>query len=250
MRRKRRNRVLILAFFIFVALIIALESPLTRIRTISVTGNKSVTTNHLIVESSLKKGMSLWQINSSAVQRAIERKEPVVEGVNVQTDYLSGHVTLHVTQKNVVAIFVQNGKFYNLLNDGTVYNQINGNSGFQVPIITSTQHQSLTVGKPVPDAFLAKLCKQMGNVTKQDLAPISEINVDKLGTATLYLTNGFEVKLSIAQFAVTMPKVQTAVAYFTNQGYKPGMLDMSGQPPYMYASLQSSSSKTGKGKSK
>jgi cell division protein FtsQ len=246
MRRKRRNRVLVLAFFIFVGLVIALESPLTRIRTISVAGNRSVPSNRIVGESHLKKGMSLWQINQGAVQSAIRSREPVVDKVTVQTDYLHGQVTLHVSQKNVVAIFVQNGRFYNLLSDGTVYNEINGNSGFQEPIISAVQTEQVSVGKRIPNSSIAKLCEKIADVARKYFVSVSEISVDKLDTATLYLNNGFEVRLSIPDFSQTMPKVDTAVSYFVQQGYKPGMLDMSGQPPYIYSPLTASS---GKGKS-
>lgn len=243
MRRKHRNRILVLTFFVFVGIVIALESPLTRIRTINVVGSPSASASRIISESKLKPGMSLWQINQSAVQAAIRKQEPVVDAVHVHTDYLKGHVTLQVLQKNVVAVFVEQGKYYNVLNDGTVYNEINGNSGFQQPLLTSVSSIPVTVGRPVANASAVELCKQLVHVSANNLADVSEIQVDKLGTATLFLSNGFEVRLSIDDFAATMPQVKAAVDYFIQQGYKPGMLDMSGQPPYLYSPLQANSGK-------
>ena len=243
MRRKHRNRILVLTFFVFVGIVIALESPLTRIRTISVVGSKSVPASRIISESTLRSGMSLWQINQRAVQTAIRDKEPVVDAVTVHTDYLQGHVTLHVEQKNVVAIFVNHGKYYNLLSDGTVYNEINGNSGFQQPLLTSVSNPTITVGRPIANGSIVSLCKELASVKSNDLADVSEIRVDKLGTATLFLDNGFEVRVSINDFTETMPQVKSAVNYFVQQGYKPGMLDMSGQPPYLYSPLQAASGK-------
>lgn len=81
-----------------------LESPLTRVRELVVTGNASVTEQAILDASDLHKGMSLWQVNAAAIADKVTAAQPRVQSVTVHTDYLTGTVTLSIKEKQIVAV--------------------------------------------------------------------------------------------------------------------------------------------------
>lgn len=242
--RKRRNRAIAAAFFIFVALIITLESPITRIRHIQVNGNGSIPAGQVLKDAAISNGMSLWQVSQANINHRVKAHQPLVQSVAVTTDFLRGVVDLTIHQKQVVALLVVSGKFYPLLNDGDVYLAASEGHGFTWPIVTSTQIQSVEDGRPTKDPNVAVLCGQLGNISASILAQVSELHLDALGTVTVYLNSGFEIRAKVENLRNQMEVGMTAVNYFVAKGYAPGIIDVTGQPPYQYTPLQG---KGGKG---
>lgn len=237
--RKRRNRWIAAAFFIFVALIITLESPLTRIRRIQVSGNGSIPVREVISDSALAKGMSLWEVNSSRINRLVEARQPLVQSVSVKTDFLQGIVHLSVAQKHVVALMDVSGKFYPLLNDGVIYNATGQAQGFSWPIVSSSEVQSVVNGEKTNDPNVALLCEAVAKVPQTLLSSVSELHLDNLGTVTVFLNNSFEIRARVDGFANQFSIGMTAVTYFVSKNYAPGVIDITGQPPYQYTPLAS-----------
>lgn len=232
--KKRRNRRLVIAFFVFLGVVIFLESPLTRVRTTVVVGNKSIPEAKLVKESRIHSGMSLWQVNQLAVQSAITSKEPLVESVHVKTDYLHGVVTLSIKQKSVVAIFENGGHFYRLLSDGTVYDQVAPNAGAQWPIVTADNSASVAVGKRPDNPFVSGLCQELQKMSPSIENNISEFHIDSYGVLSMYLSDGFVAKCKVEDAPKILPSITEAIQYFAGKGYSPGTIDMTGQPPYRY----------------
>lgn len=232
-RRKTRARIVVVGFFLFVGVVVLLESPLTRVQTFAVNGNTSIAAQKIIAEAKLHKGMNLWQVNASAISHLVKQAEPLVESVQVHTDYLQRQVTLDVQEKHVVALYEAQGKFYRLLDDGTVFGEVSSASGFPWPIITAPKAQPVTEGR-IPSPSVSALCRQLSKTSAGFLATVSEIQVDPFSNVTLYLDNGFAGRCDIQDFSASAPTIQTAVAYFAGKGYAPGLVDVSGGPPYQY----------------
>jgi cell division protein FtsQ len=233
-RQKRtRVRMLILGFFLFLGGVMILESPLTRVRELVVTGNASVTEQAILDASDLHKGMSLWQVNAAAIADKVTAAQPRVQSVTVHTDYLTGTVTLSIKEKQIVAVLASSGRFYDLLSDGKVYTQAAANAGFTWPLVTSDHALNVQLGQ-VPDPAVAVICQQLSQIPQDQANLISEVHLDNFGVATVYLVNHFVAECKDDQFATCMKQMMSAVSYFKGKGYAPGFIDMTGGQPYRY----------------
>ncbi len=243
-RKDRKNKAwtrrIVFAFFIFIGLIVLLESPLTRIRHVFVRGN-ALPAATLIKDSGLKNGMSLWQVNAGSVAHRIIAREPLVQHVNVHTNYMSGTVTLSVSQKQEVAVFQQGNQYYSLLDDGTVYQKVQAGAPITVPIVSSSEASiNVKPGMVSNIPGIVSLCGQLGQTSSSNLADISQIVLNQYGDAAIYLDNGFVVQTQSDQVSSTLGSVNSVIAYFVKLGYGPGMIDMTGQPPYRYTPFRPS----------
>jgi cell division protein FtsQ len=236
--RKSKSRRLIIGFFVLIGCIVILESPLTRVRSIRVTGNRSIPSSQILNESSLLKGMSLWQVSGQAVEERIKAVEPLVESVVTSTDYLHGVVTVRIIEKRVVAVYVESGKSYLLLNDGVVYTETSSSGGFTWPIVTADVDKATKIGEGVANPYVGTLCRQLARISPSFISNLSELHVDKFGVVSLYLNNGFEVQCRASDFQTTVPDIDSVIHYFSGKGYAPGLIDMTGQPPYRYTPFQ------------
>ncbi|WP_026961668.1 cell division protein FtsQ/DivIB [Alicyclobacillus herbarius] len=242
-RRRVRNRILIACFFAFVGVVVFLESPLTRVRYVEIEGNTDVPANRVKSEASVQPGMSLWQVNPSAVAESLKRQEPTIESVQVKTDYTHGTVTLTLRQKHIVAIFQSAHQFYTLLADGTVFKRVSASDGFPHPILSTTKHTQVNLGQRIGNSFVVQACQQIAKLSDRQVASVSQIQIDAYGTASVFLNDGFEADVPTSELAQRMPDVVTAAAYFRKRGYPPGVIDMAGPPPYRYIPFANSAQK-------
>ena len=242
--RRNRTRLLVFAFFLAVLLVAALESPLTRVRKLTVAGNTSIPFAQVVAASNLHPGMSLWQVNAGRVEQNVLAAEPLAESVTVKDDYLSGTVTLSVREKHVVALFDASGSFYHLLNDGSVYSVANTKAGFPWPIVTVEGSAPVQTGK-IPSVAVAEVCRQLASLNATDAKFVSEVHVDRFGIATVYFTNHFAGQCKVQQLASSLSSIQSAIQYFSGKGYGPGLIDMTDGPPYRYTPYPVRSSRKG-----
>jgi len=233
-RRRSRNRKLALGFFLFVGVVVVLESPFARVRHLVGTVNRTVPAASILADLPVRVGSSLWQVNARSVEQAILDKQPMVQSVAVSLHPLQGLVDLKVQERHVVAVFDQHGIFYTLLNDGLVYQKIPASNGFPWPIVTASIPAGVAVGKQIPDTFVANLCQQLGQASSALTENVSEINLNAYGDASLYLNNGFVAQCREQAFASQLPNIYQAIQYFSSRGYQPGVIDMTGAPPYRY----------------
>ncbi len=239
-KRKTRTRILVIGFFLFIGIVMVLESPLTRVRQVVVKGNTSVPQSDIVQASQVEKGMSLWQVNGGHVQDMVRAAEPRVDSVDVQVDYLSGTVTLQIKEKPVVAVLETGGQFYQLLSDGKVYGTAASRVGFSWPLLTADGIDRPVTGN-VPAPAIASVCTQLAKIPREELNEISEIHLNKYGVATIYLINHFAADCKADAIVASMGEIDSAVAYFQSKGYAPGLIDMTGGPPYRYTPFPSPS---------
>ncbi|MCL6637761.1 MAG: FtsQ-type POTRA domain-containing protein [Alicyclobacillus sp.] len=234
--RGRRTRVWVTAFFLLIGLVVVLESPITRVRALAVAGNVSLPAQQILAASGLHTGLSLWQVNPGAVQQAVMQQLPLVQAVEVHTDLRSGTVTLTVHERRIVAVLAPGtagGTWYNLLDNGVVYNMAVPSSGFVHPVVSTDGTPSVHPGD-VPSPEVASVCQALAQFAGDGAPWISEIHVDRYGTATVYMTNGFAAQCNADQLQARLLQLRQAVQYFLSQGYAPGLVDMTGQPPFRY----------------
>ncbi len=232
-RRKSRNRKVLLGFFLFLGVVVVLESPLTRVRSIEVSGNRTILESKLIQDADVHTGQSLWQINQGSIAQKIMDKDPMVESVSVHTDAMRGIVSLEITEKHIIAIYEVAGKFYNLLNDGTAYQEIAANNGFSFPLVTAVGGSTPKIGQVV-SSDVGEVCNQLEQLNHANLSTISEIHIVNSENVDVYLDNGFVATCLEKQLDAALPSISDAVHYFSSKGYAPGMIDLTGPPPYRY----------------
>lgn len=236
-RRKSRNRKILIGFFVFIGVVVILESPLARVRHIQVSGNRTIPETRIISESGVHLGDSLWQVNASHVSRSVTGSEPMVQSVRVTTNWLQGTIHVDVLERQIVALYETSGKFYNLLNDGVVYQSSGVMNGLPFPVITG-ETASVKNGQPInPD--VTSICGQLQKISAQIENSVSEFHVNGDGTVSMYLDNGFVVLADAKGLVGAMNAMNTAVNYFIQKGYKPGTIDLSGLPPYQYTPFSS-----------
>lgn len=233
-RRRSRNRKLVAGFFLFIGVVVAMESPLMRVRHLLVSGNHTVASSAILSGLPLQVGSSIWQVNKRAIEQELMDKHPMIQSVSVTTQLLKGTVDIHVQERHVVAVYEMQGAFFELLNDGVVYRTLKPGNGFPWPIVTSANKAAPQVGKSVPDASVVTLCKQLGQAQANLIQNVSEVHLDSFGGATIYLNNGFVAQCKAQVFATMLPNIYQAIQYFSSRGYRPGVIDMTGAPPYRY----------------
>ncbi|MCL6593221.1 MAG: FtsQ-type POTRA domain-containing protein [Alicyclobacillus sp.] len=196
----------------------------------------SLPAQQIIAASGLHPGLSLWQVNPGAVQQAVIQQLPLVQAVEVHTDLRSGTVTLTVHERRIVAVLAPgtaDGTWYNLLDNGAVYDKAAPSSGFVHPVVSTDGTPTVQPGG-VPSPEVASVCQALAQFAGDGAPWISEIHVDRYGTATVYMTNGFAAQCNADQLQTRLPQLRQAVQYFLSQGYAPGLVDMTGQPPFRY----------------
>ncbi|MCL6627279.1 cell division protein FtsQ/DivIB [Alicyclobacillus shizuokensis] len=242
-RRRVRNRILVACFFALVGVVVFLESPLMRVRRVEIMGNTDVPASRIRADAAVQPGMSLWQVNASAIAASLKRRESTVDSVQVTTDYMHGQVTLVLRQKRVVGIYQAGHRFYSLLADGTVFRRIADSDGFPHPILSTTKHARVELGQRIGNSFVVQACEQIAKLKDEQLATVSQIVIDQYGTASIYLDDGFQADVPTGELAKRMPDVVTAASYFRKHGYAPGIMDMAGLPPYRYIPYANSAKK-------
>ncbi|MCL6453068.1 MAG: FtsQ-type POTRA domain-containing protein [Alicyclobacillus sp.] len=242
---KRKSHVwtqrIVFAFFVFIGLVVLLESPLMRVRQIVVTGNRGISSETLIGDAGLRTGMSIWQVNAGAISARVMDKQPLVQAVAVHTDVWTGRVQMDVRQKAVIGILQAGGLNYQVLDDGTVYAQISQvPASTAVPLLVVDGVEHAAPGVALHVGGWSALCRQLEKVQPNELANVSQIELKSYGEATVYLDNGFAVAGKASDFATWMSDVPDVMNYFVQHGYGPGLIDLTGPAPYRYTPYRQS----------
>ncbi|MBF8377573.1 FtsQ-type POTRA domain-containing protein [Alicyclobacillus mali] len=236
-RRKARNRRIVVSFFAFIGLVAVLESPLARVRHIRVSGNTTVPMAQIVAASGVAYGESLWAVNRRRAAMAVVAKVPMVDRAAIDVSWPSGTVSIQVHERDVVAVYAARNGFYELMSNGYVYQKIASAAGLSYPILTG-QEPVLSVHQ-MASAAVSSVCHQLAQVPASELNHVSEIQVNGDGTVTLYLDNDFEVLADVADLRGAMAAIGPAVDYFVAKGYRPGLIDLTGPPPYRYTPFSS-----------
>ncbi|AEJ43150.1 cell division protein FtsQ/DivIB [Alicyclobacillus acidocaldarius] len=239
-RRKARNRRIVVSFFAFIGLVAVLESPLARVRHIEVSGNTTIPMAQIVAASGVGYGESLWEVNRKRAASEIVAKLPMVDRAAISVSWPSGTVSIRVHERDVVAVYADPSGFYELMSNGFVYQKIPSTAGLPYPIVTG-QDSDLTVHQ-MASAAVSAVCHQLASVPASELTGVSEIHVNGDGTVTLYLDNDFEVLADVANLRGSLAAIQPTIRYFEGKGYRPGVIDLTGSPPYRYTPFSSAPS--------
>ncbi|MFS0654204.1 cell division protein FtsQ/DivIB [Bacillus sp. 179-C3.3 HS] len=121
-RKQKANRRLIsfiLLFFIMVLIIIYLQTPLSKISSLTITGNEHVSTKQLVQLSQIKEGETeFWNLNKDVTANYLKQNK-LIKDVTIKKQ-LPNKVHIDVKEYANIAYLQKGSFYYELLENGTV----------------------------------------------------------------------------------------------------------------------------------
>ncbi len=206
-RRKKANRrtiYYVVIFFLLILIIVYLQSPLSNVKHIKVTGNITVETEEIIKTSELTTENNIWGLNMEKLEKNITSLPKIKTAVI--TRKLPNTVTIEVEEFEKVGYIHDNGIFYPVLENGqALKNEIFVQPKSDAPILIGFSDST----------YLSEMTVELQKLHKELSALISEIHwiPDTLNPykLRLYMVNGREVITSIRNFSEKM-KVYPSIA--------------------------------------
>lgn len=123
-RRKRRKRQLVIVFVIILLIFGYIVSPLSKVMSISVTGNTQLSNELLIKESGISKNTYHFLVNNTKVKDKLKNTGLVSKAY--VTHNIFGHVSIEVQEAGLVAYFELDNKTYVATEEGKLIEVVKG----------------------------------------------------------------------------------------------------------------------------
>lgn len=197
-RKKKANQRLVFylsIFFLLISIIIYLQSPLSNIKTIHITGNSLMSEKEIIQKSKLTYKTNIWTVNKDEIEQKLHHI-PVIKSAKVNRK-LPWTVEIHLAEFERVGYIKKGGEFHPVLGDGTTLPSLKDTLG-DAPIILDFKE----------DEYLNRMTAELQKLPLNILNLISEIHwapIDEnKNKIILYMSDGFVVDGSIRNFAEKM----------------------------------------------
>ncbi|MBP1950606.1 cell division protein FtsQ/DivIB [Virgibacillus litoralis] len=199
-RKKKANRRLIFylsIFFFLISIIVYLQSPLSHVKTIEVSGNSFADDQEVIQQSNISKDTNIWMINEAKVVQAIS-ENPVVKSVEVNRQ-LPWTIEIQLKEYDQVGYIKREGSFYPILGNGRVLTEMKQKlANGDAPLILGFSEE----------AYLDSMTAELKKLPESILNLISEIHWkpsdDNQNKILLYMNDGYVVDGTIRNFADKM----------------------------------------------
>lgn len=218
-RRRRANRkftFIVAVFLIALLFILYFQSSLSKIDQLTVVGSNIHEPADYIEKSGLQKGQGLWGFTKKNISERLLSAEGVRE-VEVSRKWLRD-VELTVVEWRPIAYIEDNGRFGLLLENGEVFTPEQIMPEEDAPILNGFSDGT------VQSKLTAELKKMENNIYQL----ISEIIYTGTETEpnhiTVYMDDGYEVKVLIPMFAEKMAYYPDIIAQLN--GEEKGVIDM------------------------
>ncbi|MFB6466548.1 cell division protein FtsQ/DivIB [Cytobacillus sp. Hz8] len=219
-RRKKANKRLIFLLFLFfflIVLIVYFQSPLSHVRTISISGNQIYSKQQIEKISGINHHTNIWKINDEKIKKSI-RKLPEIKMVKVSVQLPNTLIITLKEEKRVAYMDIDNA-LYPVLENGKILKQ-NSAAKLQmnVPILKGFSEGDI----------LNTLIKGLGEMPGEVKNAISEIHYTpkKMDDdhISLYMNDGFEVSASLRNFSSKMAHYPAIVSQLDPN--KKGVIDL------------------------
>lgn len=198
-RKKKANRRLVFylsIFFLLISIIVYLQSPLSHVKTVTVTGNSFVSDKEVQQMSNVTKKTNIWTVKEKKVKQELD-KNPAIQSVEV-TKKFPRTIKIHVTEYKRVGYVKQDDAYYPILGNGEV--------------LSTFKQKSISGDAPLlldfSDESLHKMTDELDSLPKGILNMISEIHWkptdDNTYKIMLYMNDGYLVDGTIREFADKM----------------------------------------------
>lgn len=199
-RRKKANRRLIfllLIFFSLIACVAYIQSPLSKVKSIQVSGQGFYTEEQIITQSGLNQKQNIWNIDKKLIDERV-RELPEVKKVKVTVQF-PNTVQLIIEEYKRMAYFAKETSFYPVLENGRILtNQKLGQLPVNAPIL-----KEFSEGKALEEMIIS-----LKELPLEVVNSISEIHHTPKETdqyhITLYMNDGFEVSATLRTFSDKM----------------------------------------------
>lgn len=196
-RKKKANRRMIsyiCIFFCLISIIVYLQSPLSKIKKMAVTGNTYLTDQEIIHQSKLTMDTNIWSVNKKETIQKLE-KNPIIESAEIKRK-LPWTIQIKVTEQPMVGFIENKGKYIPVLENGSVlYNRAQKNNDGNAPVLSGFNDKT----------FLKQMTAQLQKLPDRISGMISEIHwvptkKDK-SKILLYMNDGNLVSGRISRFS-------------------------------------------------
>lgn len=211
-RKKKANRRLLFylsIFFVLIAIIVYLQSPLSHIRHVDIQGNHALTKDEVIAESGLTEGDNIWMLNDTKAKEKIEQ-HPLIKSVSVKRK-LPQTVEVDVDEYKIVGYIEKDETYYPLLEDGELLTSEPMKNIGDEPLFLNFDEQD----------YLNRLTKEIEDVPDEIFNLISEITWNPTEKnkykITLYMNDGFVVKTTIRNFASKMKNYPAVISQLDDE---------------------------------
>lgn len=207
-RKKKANRRLIFylsIFFLLISIIVYLQSPLSHVHSIEVTGNTALSDEEVVETSTVTTDTNIWMIDESKIKNKLN-KNPIIDSVKVNKR-LPWTVELEIKEFNRVGYIKQDGFYYSILGNGKV--------------LTKLKKEKTTGDAPLlldfnDESKVNKMTNELKQLPQNIRSLISEIHwkpkEDNKNKIVLYMSDGYLVDGTIRNFADKMKLYPSIVA--------------------------------------
>ncbi|WP_338421109.1 cell division protein FtsQ/DivIB [Mesobacillus harenae] len=196
-RRKKANRRLIfllLLFFALIACIIYFQSPLSKVKSLVVTGNSAMSSEEILAQTGITTSTNIWKVNKSGVKDELE-KLPEIREAKVKVKF-PNTILISVIEYDRIAYITKGKNFVPVLENGDT--------------LDKEKMTDIPVNAPILIEFkegkvLNEMISALEFLPSELLNSISEIYYTPIETDTyrirLFMNDGFEVHATLRTFA-------------------------------------------------
>ncbi|MFC4320270.1 cell division protein FtsQ/DivIB [Litchfieldia salsa] len=202
-KANRRITITIICFFFMVITVVYLQSPLSKVSSITINGNQHVSDENLIKLSGLSDRTSFWKINKNDVVANLVQHEEIRSAVAKRK--LPNHVVIEVEELRRVAYVSDEGQVYPVLENGKTLKALDDTGqAVDAPFLVNWN-----------DGDIVELATELKKLPLGIANSISEIHhtpddSDRLHI-TLFMNNGYEVSVTLRGFAEKMLAYPTVI---------------------------------------
>jgi cell division protein FtsQ len=223
-RRKKANRrliLMILLFFTLILCIIYFQSPLSKVKTVTVNGNESYTTEEIKRKSGITSDTNIWIVDTEETVTRLE-KLPEIETAEVAVR-LPSSVNIKLNEYKKLAYLSRGNKFFPVLENGD--------------ILAVGQTDDIPVNAPILFGFeegesLDEMIASLETLSVEIVGTISEIHYNPSETdryrILLFMNNGFEVNATLTSFSEKMALYPSIISQLDRS--KTGVIDLEVSP--------------------
>ncbi|WP_210363736.1 cell division protein FtsQ/DivIB [Bacillus sp. REN3] len=199
-RRKKANRrliTLLALFFTLIASVIYVQSPLSKVKNILVSGNQSHSDQYIAGKSGITLDSNVWKINKDKIEKKLEKIEEISD-VTVEVKF-PNTVEIKIKEFRRLAYISKGKDFYPVLENGH--------------IMGGKQISDIPVNAPILIGFeegkaLDEMIDGLESLPEEVVNSISEIHSQSKKNdrflIKLYMNDGFEVNASLRTFSEKM----------------------------------------------
>lgn len=208
---------LLLLFFMLIACVIYVQSPLSHVKNITVKGNELYSSKDLIMQTGLTQKTNIWKIKKNEIASKLE-SQPEIKDAKVSIEWPNS-ILIEVKEHQRMAFLAKESAYYPVLDNGK--------------ILLDEKSSEIPVNAPVLVDFeegfaMKEMVKALKELPNEVLNSISEIHYTPQKTdkyhISLFMNDGFEVSATLRTFSEKMAHYPSIISQLDPN--KKGVIDL------------------------